>query len=85
VFTKLGQARSRVSYFAGAFPNYPPPDIVEFTATAGKVLDESGRVEKALKARDAREERRLARTRNWRVREAEREYERAKERLERVR
>jgi hypothetical protein len=85
VFTKLGQARARVTYFANAFPGYPPPSIVELTVTEERELDDSERVGKVLKARDVREEREMRRARDAAIRDAEREYQRAKARWDEAR
>ena len=47
-YTKIGQARSRVTFFANTYPAFGIPDIVEFTVTSGVVLDEGNRVKKAM-------------------------------------
>jgi hypothetical protein len=47
LYTKIGQARGRVTYFATTWPEYGTPDIVEFAATESLVLNEAARVEKA--------------------------------------
>ena len=51
VYQKIGQARSRVSFFANTYPGYGVPSILELAVTGTKVLDESIRVAKAAKAK----------------------------------
>jgi len=49
IYTKIGPARSVVTYFSNAYPEYGIPDIVELTMGNAKILDEKARVEKAMK------------------------------------
>jgi hypothetical protein len=51
VWTKLGTARSRVTYFANSYPDFPIPDLIEISAGKIAVLDEKARVEKAKAAK----------------------------------
>lgn len=48
VYQKIGQARSRVTFFANNYPEYGVPEILEMTAHSAVVLDETKRVKKAL-------------------------------------
>ena len=57
IYPKLGTARGRVGYFANNHKDYPPPDVVEFVVTVGRVVDDTARVEKARKAADRRKAR----------------------------
>ena len=61
VYQKIGQARSRVSFFANTYPEYGVPDILELTVTGVTVLDETSRVEKAAKAKAKKELKRVER------------------------
>lgn len=54
-YTKIGQARSRVTWFSNNYPKYGNPDIIEFSVTSGVVLDEGARVEKAKLAKQKKE------------------------------
>ncbi len=47
VYTKIGQARSRVTFYAKN-PNFPIPEILEITAGVAFKLDETKRVQKAV-------------------------------------
>jgi len=47
VYTKIGQARSRVTWFANTYPEYGIADVVELDVTSGTVLNEGDRVRKA--------------------------------------
>jgi hypothetical protein len=51
VYQKLSQARSRVTYFADLDKGITPPVIIEIIATEGTVLDETARLEKAVKSK----------------------------------
>lgn len=48
VYTKIGQARSRVTFFANAYPKYGIPEIIKLTVASGEILDERNRVMKAV-------------------------------------
>ena len=49
VYQKIGPARAQVTFWAMEYPLYGIPDIVELTVTGTNVLDESDRVNKAIK------------------------------------
>jgi hypothetical protein len=46
VWTKIGAARSIVSYFLNKYPEYPPLSLIEVSAGEVIVLDEQQRLEK---------------------------------------
>jgi len=49
IFTKISQARRTVTYFANNNPSkLPTPQLVEFKVLENKVIDESGRIAKAI-------------------------------------
>lgn len=48
VYTKLGPARSCVTWWTNHYPDYGIPDIIEIKSTTGVILDESKRVNKAI-------------------------------------
>lgn len=74
LYSKIGPARARVTYFTNAFPKYGVPDIVELTVTSSRVLDEKVRVTKVVES---------LRTKEARAKQAEakRELERAEKKL----
>ena len=49
VYTKIGSARSCVTWWSREFPSYGVPDIVELHSTSGVILNEKERVNKAVK------------------------------------
>jgi hypothetical protein len=64
VYPKIGQARSRVTWFANEFPKYPPPMILKFSAAGMLLLDEERQrrraeqeLEQATKNMEAAQER----------------------------
>jgi len=48
IYTKIGSARSCVTWWTKRFPEYGIPDIVEIKATTGVILDETSRVKKSI-------------------------------------
>lgn len=49
LYAKIGQARSRITFFARRYPDYGVPDLVELTMGSMRVIDETARVEKVTK------------------------------------
>jgi len=47
IYQKIGQARSRVTFWATNYPDYGVPQLVKFTVSGAVVLDEEERVKKA--------------------------------------
>jgi len=47
-YGKIGQARSRITFFARNYKDFPPPELVELHVTAAVVLDETARLEKVV-------------------------------------
>lgn len=49
-YAKLGQAKSRVTFFTKEYPNYGCPDILEFTldVSAAKVMDMTETTQKSI-------------------------------------
>lgn len=54
IYPKIGQARSRCTFFALSAPDRPAPQIVELRVTEAVVLDESKRIEKAKRLSEKR-------------------------------
>jgi len=55
VYTKIGQARAQVTWWANAFPKYGVATIVRFEAKEAEVIDESKRVKQRNKKCEERE------------------------------
>jgi hypothetical protein len=47
IYPRPGAARSRITFFSNAYPNYPAPKLVEFSIGEIKILDEVERLNKA--------------------------------------
>jgi len=52
IYQKIGQARSRVTFWANNYPDYGVPDLVRFTVSGAEVIDESDRVKKAKEKKE---------------------------------
>lgn len=48
-YTKLGSARSRVTWFTRNYPQYGVPEILKLKIVGAEVLNEKERVKKAIK------------------------------------
>ena len=81
LYTKIGQARGRVSFFANKWPEFGVPDVVEFTATEARVLPEAARVAKVTTKKAEREAARVVRQRQADVERAMRDKQDAEARL----
>jgi len=57
IYPKPGPARAQVTFFAGAYPKYGVPDIVELRVTEVVAVDEAVRVKKALHRKSVQRER----------------------------
>lgn len=78
LYTKLGPARTQVSFWANNYPAFGVPEIVVLAAQETGVLDETSRVEKTQERRRKREE-------EYQVRQRQREVKEAQERLKEAR
>jgi len=48
IYTKIGSARSIVTWWTRTYPKYGIPDIIEVSSMTGVVLDETSRVKNAV-------------------------------------
>jgi len=66
IYTKLGQARARVTFFANNYPEFPAPEIVELVVKQSRVLRESERLAdvKLKKRSQQQDEKKLMRNQN---------------------
>lgn len=81
IYTKIGAARSMVSWWANNYPQYPTPELVQFQVSGVKVLDETARVEKQKLNKQKAEQRRELRDKQWKLEMAQRDLEDAQKRL----
>ena len=54
-YAKIGQARSRVTFFANEYPTFGIPDLVKLTVTKMEVMNEGTRVKKAIQTKKEQE------------------------------
>ncbi len=84
LYPKVGTARAQVSFFAKNYPQFPVPEIVEFTLTGLKVLNEEKRVSKVAQQREVREASAEKKRRERELQNAEAEFNRARVKLEQL-
>jgi hypothetical protein len=85
LYTRIGQARGRVSFFASKWPEHGVPEIVVFTATPTGVLNETGRIEKVTRQKARQEAKRAVRVKQAEIERATRDKQDAEARLARLR
>lgn len=81
IYTKIGTARGRVSFFANHYPQYPVPLLVEVRAGAIQVLHEEERVAKSGERKRKEEAARDVRRRKHEVASAQRALDEARKKL----
>lgn len=81
IYPRIGQARSRITYFANHFPSYPVPHLVKLKITELEILDEDERVEKAKLKKIKEKEMKEIRRKQWAVDQAKRDLANAQQRL----
>jgi len=84
IYTKIGQARSRVTWFSRKHPEYPMPVIIKIIANRAVVLDETERVKKALLSKQRAEARKEEKYTKQKIKYAEEDLKRAQEKLEKL-
>ncbi len=82
VYTKIGQAKSRCTWFANEYPKFGVPDIIELSVFDAKVIDCTKWVEKSQKRKAKREAEQEKRIAEYRLKAAEDELKKAKENLD---
>ena len=55
LYTKIGQAKSRVTFFTRNYPNFKSPDLLEFDLGEPTVLDMKDYAQKAIKKIETKE------------------------------
>jgi hypothetical protein len=84
IYAKLGQARSRVTYWYNNHPKYGRPKILKLTATGIEILDEVERLEKTKEKKLTKEARYKAREAKYQLERAERQLKEAQEQIDRL-
>jgi len=60
LYTRIGGARTQVTYFSNAYPEFGVPEIVEFTVSATKIHNEEERVKKQAEKKLLQQKKNLA-------------------------
>lgn len=82
VWTRLGTARSQVTFWANEYPEYGVPDIVVMTAKITKVLKEADRVKAAKTKKHLSKKKRELEMVNYRLERAQELKEQAEMEIE---
>lgn len=82
LYSKLGQARARVTFWYNTYPEYGIPDIVVFKAEIAKVINEKNRQEEKLEKKQTSKKRAEVRRRKWAFEDAQRRLAEAQADLE---
>lgn len=77
IYSRLGPARSVITFFAKHYPEFPVLKLIKFNITEYETVDDSERVEKAL-------EKQAKYKANAKIREEKRSLKRAEEALRRA-
>lgn len=84
IYGKLGQARSRVSWWYSRYPSYGMPNIIKLTAIGTELMDEMERVKKEQQKKKEREAKREETRKKQALKDAEADLARATEKLKRL-
>lgn len=84
IYAKLGQARSRVTYFANSSRRLPAPTIVELEVSSTRVLDEADRIAKAQRKKELEREQARARQAQYELEAAQRALREAQDRINKL-
>lgn len=84
VYTKIGPARSCVTYWTRTYPKFGVPDIIELHSTAGTILNEIARVKKSVDKINKEKIASKIRQKQWEVERAQRDLADAQDRLKRL-
>lgn len=77
IYTKIGHARAQVTYFAENYHSYGIPEIVVFTITESRVINEEERLKKKRERAEKRAGIRRIKMAKEKLEEAQREYNEA--------
>ena len=84
IYPKLGQARSRVTWWYNTYPQYGMPNIIKLTATGTELMDEMERVKKEQEKRKVREAKREETRKKQELKSAEEALRKAEERVKQL-
>lgn len=84
LYGKLGQARSRVTYWFTNHPKFGMPKIIKLSATGVEVIDEVERVGKAKEKKEMAEIRYKKQMAEWNLQQAENKLKEAEKEIARL-
>lgn len=84
IYANIGQARSRVTFFANNYPKYPTPQLIVIKANELEILDETERVEKAKQKKLKEVEQRKINEQEWKIEQAQKDLKDAQDRLKKL-
>lgn len=84
LYTKIAQARGRVTYFANNARGLPVPELVEIVATEAHVVDEADRVTDAKRKKAVAVAKHKEREARWELECAQRQLAEAQAKIERL-
>jgi hypothetical protein len=84
IYPQIGGARGRVTWFAKYYPEFGVPDIIKITANQAVVINESERVDRAIKKKEERELNRQKEQAKRKLKAAEDEFARASKNLQKL-
>ena len=84
IYPKIGQARSRVTWWYNTYPSYGMPNIIKLTATGTELMNEKERVEKEHEKKKVREAKREEARKKEELKRAEADLAKATERLKQL-
>ena len=81
IYGKIGQAKSRVTFFAKNYPKYGVPEIVRLKCVEAEIIPQEDRVAKIKEREKKAREKAIIRQREQAIKEAERDIKNAQARL----
>lgn len=84
IYPRIGQARSRVTFFANTYPQYGIPDLVELRVTEMIAVQEVKRVKKSQSRKEKHEAEMKKQRAEWEKKRAEEQIAKAQATLRRL-
>lgn len=84
LYSKIGQARSRVTWWFTNYPKYGRPKILKLSAIGTEFIDEEERLKKIKEKKEIAEIKREERVAAWNLKQAEERLKEAKKELDRL-
>ena len=81
IYTKIGQARAQITYFAKNYPAFPVPKLVKLIVDRTETIDETERVAKDAKKQEKAKVRKELKKKQYLLDLAKHDLERAQKRV----